>query len=1182
MRLKSLEIIGFKSFSERVELKFSQGITAIVGPNGCGKSNLLDAIRWALGEQSARLLRGTKMEELMFNGTAQRKALNFAEVSLLLENVDKSIPLDYHEVVITRRMYRSGEGEYYLNKTPCRLKDVLELFWDTGIGTETYSLVGQGRIEQIINARAEDRREIFEEAAEIHKYKQKKKETSSRLEEMRANMVRLEDLLVELKDRQSHLSSAAELAGKYRDFHSQLQQTDRKLFELRWEKNRSSLAQVTGEAARVAEILQAKRVNLHDITEKTARLARDEARTFQEVEEKQKKYQQHLAKVEEYRHKLSLVQEQRKFAREKSVLKEEAFQEIKSRLAGIEKSFLQNKEELQNVLKEQEYTGQKAVEVQTRIKNLRSGSLFASQEKLKEQLAEFRSGEAVMEHSLRDNELRCSELQERIGELENKQKIKWQEAEKWRTKEENVQGNLLRLKNEQADLEKEIQLRQKHYEDISRRYSDKKEKYTLSTQDLAKKNGRLKLLREHEEELTSYTGGVRAVMRAFTRDSLVEGIYGPVASLIDVSPNFEKAVEVALGPSLQFIVVEDDSVARKSIAFLKEKKAGRATFLPLNLLRSPTRKEIPQGIDGFLGLASKVVTVPDKFKKVIDYLLGGVLVARDLESALQLLRSGRGGWRIVTLDGELITPGGAITGGLQSGERSGFLQRKRELAVLQKEIESLEKRLEEEKNALAGENERLTSLNEELSRLDARQKAVEKQIVECQRQMENCRFEAERIAKELTELEQDKKIVEVKYGLLREEGQKIASELGYNRQMTVKLEEELARIGRRVSQEESESKQLEEELMELRVKFSALQEKESSCQEFQRRQFQEKERLLSLARVFSEEREKALAEMKKLEAEEANLAGKLEEEKGELDLEEKILNELSADLKLCREKKEELETEKTREQRAVERYDRRYYQLNLHKTQLMEENRYLTEYCLEKFGLNPATIPHFQVEESEEQLQTERDRLSEQILALGDVNSGAIEEYERLLERIQFLEKQQDDLLQGEKGMRRVMAELDREMEKRFLRAVHSIEENFLETFTGLFGGGQAFIRLTEPDNVLESGIEIVAQPPGKKLQNISLLSGGEKALTAIALLFAVLQYKPAPFCVLDEIDSSLDESNIERFLDFLKKYSQKTQFILITHRQKTMEEADVLYGVTMEEQGISKVLSLNLSEKAG
>ena len=1178
MYLKALEIIGFKSFSEKVELKFSEGITAIVGPNGCGKSNLVDAIRWALGEQRARLMRGAKMEELLFSGTVKRKALNFAEVSLIFDDADKLLPLDYHEIKVTRRMYRSGDGEYFLNNTACRLRDILELFWDTGIGTDTYSFIGQGRVEQIINLRPDERRELFEEAAEIHKYKEKKRETANRLAEMKGNMLRVEDLLAELRGRWGDLSGAAELAKEYRELQSQLLERERKLFELRWEKNRSAAEKIESELARLEELVRDKRANLQGLSDDVAELVRDEAQIFLDVEEKQKGFQMLKSGVEDLRHESSIVREQRKFAKERSVLKEEAYQEVQSRLEGIEGTLLQNKADLENVQKEQEIIGEKAGSLQEEVKVLRSGSRHASQEKLKAQLAEFRSREAALEQSVKDNESRRRELEERVSALEGKREARWLEAENWRKEDEAAGAALARLQNEQRDLDEERQLRQKHYHDFSSRCAQQKDEYGRSVQELEKKAGRLRLLQENEDELTAYAGGVKAVMQTPS----LKGIFGPVAGLINVSQDFEKAIEIALGASLQFIVVEDDRAAREAIGHLKAKKAGRATFLPLNMLKIPSRKEIPQTQEGLLHLASKVVETKEEYKKAVDYLLGGILIAKDLDTALQVARNDKGGWRIVTLDGEMITPGGAISGGFQPKERSGLLQRRRELAELQKEIEVSRERLEEQKNKLQEEDAKLESLQQDLNALVLKHEAFEKEKNENSSRLEKCRLERERSSKEIGELDKEKADLNVRNSLLQSEREKIASELNTGKESMEKLEQELKQTEEQVSREEDTLKQLEEELMEIRVKFSALQEKESSFQEMIRRQAQEKEDLLTLAGTLSQEQIRAVAEIDRLAEKEADLTGRLEQAKDELESAEENLQELTRGLSLCRRRKEELEAEKEKEHRSLERYERRSYQLNLEKTQLREEKRYLREHHLEKYGIDPDTASHFQIDESEEELQKEKERLSAQILDLGDVNSGAIEEYERLQERIDFLETQLKDLLLGEKGMQKVLAELDKEMEKRFLQALHTIEKFFLDSFTGLFGGGQAFIKLTDPENVLESGIEIIAQPPGKKLQNITLLSGGEKALTSIALLFAVLQYKPVPFCVLDEIDSSLDESNIERFIGFLKQYSSNSQFIMITHRQKTMEEADVLYGVTMEEQGISKVLSINLSKKAG
>ncbi|HHU75998.1 MAG TPA: chromosome segregation protein SMC [Firmicutes bacterium] len=1182
MRLKSMEITGFKSFPEREKLRFPRGITAIVGPNGCGKSNLADAIRWVLGEQSAKSMRGAKMEELMFSGTAQRRALNFAEVSLTLDNAEGRLPLEYHEVVITRRMYRSGEGEYYLNKTPCRLRDIHELFWDTGIGTETYSFVGQGRVEQIINARPEDRRELFEEAAEIYKYKQQKKMASSRLEELKVNMVRLGDLLAELRGRQGSLLDEAKQARVYLDLQAQHQKRERKLFEFRWEKSRKSLARIKDESVRLEDLMQIKKTEWQNISIDLEHLIQDEKDLSLRLEKKQEIVLGLRARIEELNHKKSLVKEQKKFAREKSILKEEASRELRLRLEGLETTIAKNKKELQDVLKEQEAGGQEAARVQERLGVLRKGSHAVSREKLKEQLAGLRSHQAVLEHTARDNKLRLGELGEKIAELEKRREIKGQEIEKLNNEEERIEGAFARLENEQKDQQKELQWHQKRYRVFSCRLDEQKEKLIRSAHEIERKKDRLRLLQENEGELLSYAAGVRAVMNAAAKGSLQQGIYGPVASLIDVGEEFEKAAEVALGASQQFIIVEDDRTARGAIAYLKEKKAGRATFLPLNLLKIPRPREIPKAGEDLLGIFSKIVVVEDRFKRAIDYLLGGVLVTKDLKTALQVLRQDKRGWRIVTLDGEMVTPGGTISGGLQPGKRFSFLQRKRELVTLRGEIEYLGKCLEGENKLLADDNEKLASLAEELSLLAARRETKEKEIIEMGKLQERCRLASERIADELKDLEKEIASARSRYNLLEEQGKGVFHGLEENRKTWGQIEKELSRTRQQVDQKESEKKKLEEELQEIRIRFSALQERESYLQGILKRQLQEKAGLETLAETLSAEEEKARAKVKELETEESNLARVLGEGKIDLEREEKILSQISRDHVSLNRAREEQGIKKEKEQRALERAERRYYQANLEKTRLEEESRYLKEHYLEKYGAELLEVPGPKVNVDEKQLRAERDRLAEQMLAFGDINIGAIDECARLDKRIQFLEDQLEDLLQGEKGTRQVMRKLDREMEKRFLETLRTVEKFFLHTFTGLFGGGQAFLKLADPEEVLESGIEIIAQPPGKKLQNISLLSGGEKALTSIALLFSLLQYKPVPFCVLDEIDSSLDESNIERFTDLLERFTDDTQFILITHRRKTMDAADVLYGVTMEEQGVSKILSLNLTKKVG
>ena len=1185
MYLKSLEIIGFKSFPDKTQLKFSPGITAAIGPNGCGKSNLFDAIRWALGEQSAKLLRGSKMEDLIFNGTALRKALNYAEVSLTFDKADQYLPLDYREIVITRRMYRSGEGEYYLNKTLCRLKDIIELFLDTGIGKETYSLIGQGRVEQLINARPEEHRELFEEAAEIHKYKQRKKEAGSRLEEMKKNLLRVEDILTELKNQAAPLSEAATLAREYRELSHKLKEIEKTMLLKRWWDNSNQLQKMSSELERISNNIQEKEAGLEKLRSRTSTIEQQESSKLEEINELKELCREQKEKLEKLQGRLSLIKEQKKYAEEKILLKEESCKEVANRLSGLENTFRINEAELKYVLWEQQHLGAKASDLKALLEELGEKYTLTVLDELRKQKTEKSQRQAALGQFLESSRLRYRELCDEIEENERHKSKKKDELDSLQKAENEAHSLLQRIELDSMDRDKEHELLEQRRNELYNQKKIRKNELERLEKELQKKSVRLKYLSESEAELNLYARGVRAVINEYARDRKEQGIFGPVASLLSVPPEFEKAIEAALGAKIQFIVTADDLSAQKAIEFLKEKRAGRATFLPLNLLKTASSREfVSPAPDEIFGVASQLVETPARFKKAVEYLLGGVLVAKNLEAALRQARSNRGGWRIVTLDGEMIAPGGAISGGYQSEERSGFLQRKRELRNLETEMAEI-KNLHSQK---ALDLEKVENNIEELEKsfaelaLKGRKLLDEKSRV----QTEIARIEAEkgRIREVLSQLSlggaglQDKRRelagqiagIEEEYQLLNKSLEAINSEL--------------EKLNLQVAVDEEQYKSLEKELVEVRIKFSALQEKESFLQGILHKQLQEKEHLKEIYNDLLAEQGKLQEELKELESSASRTAEILENEGIKTRELEKAQEGLNKELHSYRQLKEELTAEAERERRALERAEKRRQIVNIELIKLQEAGKYLEESLSEKFRVKPekGISYEFPAGISEESLLKEKEFLEEEILALGEVDPGAIDEYERLQNRISFLEGQREDLLSGERGIHKVLKELDQHMEKKFLHAFQSIDKNFLDIFVQLFGGGQAFLKLTDPDNLLESGIEIIAQPPGKKLQNISLLSGGEKALTAIALLFAVLQYKPVPFCVLDEIDSSLDESNLSKYVHFLKKYAASTQFIVITHRRKTMEEADVLYGITMEEQGVSKVVSLDLKQKAG
>lgn len=1184
MYLKKMNIAGFKSFPEKQELHFSPGITAIVGPNGCGKSNIVDALRWVLGEQSVKLMRGTRMEDLIFNGTSRRKPLNYADVSLTFDMADSFLPVDYREIVITRRMYRSGESEYFINKSSCRLKDITELFLDTGIGVETYSLIGQGRVEKLINARPEENRELFEEAAEIHKYKQRKKEATAKLDEMKRNLLRVEDLLAELLEQQGLLAQEVKRAREYKAYHERLKAVERKILFKRLSLNEGSLKKVNNKIERVQEKIREREIKVEDFKRAIDKLANEEKIKQKETEDLDKVLLEHRDEMNRNENKLILIAEQEKHLEERKKLKEDSFREMEIRISGLQESCSKNELELKKVRNEQEQLASRAAFLKEELLRLQDKQEVSLKEKLLEEVSRDKLKMASLEQFRKINCQRCQELEEKIKELANRLSKKEKELEVIENVESEMLALLQRVKMEIDEKYQESKLLQNRKKEITRLIQEKREEISKIERELERKKASIQYLRESEESFAYYSKGVKAVMK-FSRDSAEEGIYGPVAKLIDVSPEYEKAIEVALGAAAQYIVTSGDQQARKAINYLKANRAGRATFLPLNMLKTlPKDKYLSlnkYSNDSVLGIASNLVKVSAKYKKAVDYLLGGVIVTRDLEESIKLANDLKGGWKIVTLEGEMISPGGAISGGYMPGERGGFLRRKRELNETLSELKNYERQYEHSYIKLKELEKQRESLELDIEELQQSLNKLEKLKLMRENEIARIQEDKGRIFSDLEYLKTEKKVFEERLEIAEAEGAAKNKEQELLKKALFQKEEELNAVSRKLQQVEETCKSLENELVNVRVCFSAFQEKESTLQQVLANQKGEKEHLIKLKNKLSREREELEEEIKQivLVKKEINLLIKNTREK------QKCLKEqrehLANILRKIQDEKKNLIFKLSKEEAALQRSATSLHSLKLELVKLKEEGKYLQEQLREKFRVNPESIQE-EIAESDESIIRERDELEAKLSSMGEVDLGIIDEFERLEKRISFLKEQRKDLLEGEKGVKNILLELERHMEKRFLEAFRSIETNFTDIFKGIFGGGQAFLKLTQPENILESGIEIVAQPPGKNLQNISLLSSGEKALTVIALLFALLKFRPVPFCVLDEVDSSLDDNNLTKFLHFLKIFSKDTQFILITHRKMTMEVADVLYGITMEEQGVSKIVSVDLSKKAG
>ncbi len=1185
MILTSIGITGFKSFPEKTEITLSPGITVVVGPNGCGKSNLVDAIRWVLGEQSVKLMRGNRMEELIFSGTANRNALNYASVTLHFEEVNAVLPVEYQAVSVSRRIYRSGEGEYYLNKKPCRLKDINELFLDTGIGTETYSLIGQGRVEQLINARPEEHRELFEEAAKIHKYKQRKKEARGRLEEMYRNLLRVDDLLAEFQDQKERLVEEVARARQVKKLREELKSVERALITRQWARNQEALEKIEGERERLQEKSLEKTLLLETLVEKLETSQDREKALNEQLERVRDHFQQQKEALEALQGRVQLVRQKIQYDEEKIAYKGESLLEVQGRINGLEETVRKNKAELQAVQGEQKELGKKAALLSEQLRGLQHGNNMALLETARDELSACSQKKAALEQRIEDDERRDVEMQQQRTALEKLLQQKEEKLQEWKGREQELLAEKRQLDLEKVRLDQQAERLAGEAQAKEEALRKKKQLLLGLNRDLEKKKSRSRYLKESEEDFSYFSYGVKSVMQWASKDPGLQGIYGPFIQLIQVLPQYEKALEVALGASMQFIVVSDDEQARQAIEYLKSRQAGKATFLPLNMLRI-SRKELPsRSLEGLIDRASQLVEAPALYKKAVDYLLGGTLVAQDLGAALKMARQLPAGWRIVTLDGEMITPGGAISGG--STPRSGgdsFLARKRERTTLETEIGKLTER---EKTEL----QELGRLERQLQEGQEKQNALQRKQVETAASLDKKVDELERTAVDLqkgaaeaaaAKLENDELLARCK----QLDRQRLArsEELQDTLNRARELQGKIAELGRQVQLEEKRQKEIQEERVEIRVRFSACQEKESALQNILATHREEKERLQELAAALQGEKDRLKAELAGNRKEERTLLDRLEKDKEQNLALETELQKLQEAARAGRMAAAEQETQLEKERRTLERLQKRLQNLQVESVRHKEAGRYLGEQLLEKYQLDTNSISpaDFADGETEEGRLQEKQRLESELADLGETDLGVIDEFEKLQQRTHFLEEQKKDLLEGEKGVRSVLSELDRHMEKRFTEALQAIEVHFKDVFQKLFGGGQALLKLTDPENVLEAGIEIVAQPPGKKLQNISLLSGGEKALTAIALLFALLRYNPVPFCVLDEIDSSLDENNLTRFLHYLKEYAGNTQFVVITHKRRTMEEADVLYGITMEEHGISKVISLNLSQKAG
>lgn len=1183
MFLKSLEIQGFKSFADKTKLEFGPGITCIVGPNGSGKSNICDAIRWVLGEQSLKALRGTKLEDIIFNGSEGRKPLGMASVTLVFDNSAGLLPLAFSEVTVTRRVYRSGESEFYINKVPCRLKDIQELFHDTGLGKEAFAIIGQGQVDAILSSRPEERRALFEEAAGIVRYRNRKLEATRKLEQTSANLQRLQDLLCELEQNLLPLEEEARRAQQYLALRQELDTLEISLSCQDIERLTAAREKLEAEKSALEQDLWQRETRYGVLTARLEELALEQ----QKVREEEQARQGDLFRLEQ---ELQQKRGQKALARERLAALEE-------RQASLREEQETHRARLQRVegeyCRQQEHYGALAAQVQAEEDALagREQQRQACQQELDRCLGR----EEELKNELFDVEQRllaCQnsslEIQYELRNLQLQEQKLDREEQDWRRRREEQQEKLAEAGRQITARREELEAVQESCRQAVSRRQEAEQLLVAGREQLKKLDreihatlSRCKVLEEMQENLEGYQAGIRNLLKVGMKSGAFR-LLGVVGELLEVPPPYEKAIENALGGAIQYLVAASDGEARKAIEWLKRERAGRATFLPLNTLqprRFPRELEPLLAGEGVLGLASELVKIAPGQEIVLDYLLGNVVVVRDLPAALSLARKSGFALKVVSLDGEVVFPGGSLTGGSHKTRETGLLSRRREIAEQKKRLDALRDREKALWDRLRETEARWEQLKQDETHWSTRQNQLELEISNLAKEQERLRQdlvrqeqEGQQIAWEREQLQAAREQLRERLGRLEEEREQgnrrkeaLLGLLEENRVRAASLQQTLAQLSQAVTEGKVRLAALKEQLKSLE---QAIRQAGESYRELQQR-----EQALAAELAQLEPRREALTvEIAQLEEEELVLQRRC------LEL-EKSRQSLSTRGRELDEEVQALQQEAGPLARELKDLKERQHQLDVQTTRLEVEWDNAVKRLQEKFQLTwEQAQQHRRPLPSRGEAEAKIRALKKEMEGLGPVNPNALAEYQRLKERYDFLRAQQKDLLKAREGLFQVIEEMERIMSLRFKETFQAVEEAFRETFAYFFGGGRATLSLTAPDNLLESGIEIVVQPPGKKMQNLSLLSGGERSLTAAALLFAFLMVKPSPLCILDEVEANLDEANVDRFAGYLRQFVDKTQFILISHRQGTMEAADALYGVTMEKSGVSRIVSVKLA----
>lgn len=1179
MYLKRIEMQGFKSFADKTVLEFKPGITTVIGPNGSGKSNISDAIRWVLGEQSMKSLRGAKSEDIIFAGTQARKSLGFAEVSIVIDNNDNKLPIEYSEVTVTRKIYRSGETGYFINKVPCRLKDILELFMDTGIGKDGYSIIGQGKIDEILSNKSEDRRHIFEEAAGIVKYRTRKQESEKKLEQTKLNLLRINDILAEIEANIEPLKLQSDKAKQFLDLREELKSIEVGLFIYNINTYKEKLEQLVKDEDIITSQKEAEDGKMEALQASKEELRQDVDDITAQIENMQNIGFESSNKIEKINSEIGISNERIQNNTANKQRLEAEILEVKSRIEELKEEQRQKLEKKTNLTSNKEKFEKELAEKEAELAEL-SKKLSAKELEIegKKQIVQDNIDKKYeLAAEINTQDVNYENLEKRKKQLKNEIDSVISELDSTRYGKNEISKGFYDIESKRniavEKLEKSVQAKEQNMQKL-KQYEDEISKLTY-TQRM--KQARHQFLIETEKEKEGYNKTVKSLLVACDKDSsLNKGIHGVLANLISVEKEYETAIEMCLGQSLQNVVTSTEQDAKKMIEYLRSNSLGRASFLPIASVQGKKLDKLTK-MDGVIGIASDLVKCKKEYEQIILSLLGRTVVVEDMDTAIALAKKDKYSFRIVTLKGDIISSSGSISGGSVQTKTVNILGRSREIEDLEKELKKLEKQIadktaekEEYASSIGDSIEETAKLEKELQEIEIVYATEKQKMVAVEENITRLENRLAKLKEELTQTEKQKE----ENRLLKEQKEAEIQALTQQIEELNKVIEEFA-LNNKDNQKYIDD--LNFDITNLKISVTSFDESESSIEEMVERISQD---IKNNEQSIENKNQNILAineENTKLEQTITEYNAQIEQIKQEVTNSGTKVEELKQERIAKNEKLVNTENEIQSQFSTLESLKEQIIKLDVKKTKLEQDLQQVVESLWNEYELTPNSTEEYQKPNNVATAQKQVNSLRNKIKDLGSINIDSIEEYKKTKERYDFMSEQRLDLENTASKLRKIIGDMTTTMQNQFKEKFELINKNFNEVFTELFNGGKAELILENEENILECGIDIRVQPPGKKLQNMMLLSGGEKAFTAIALLFAILKINPAPFCILDEIEAALDDVNVYRFAEYLKKFCKQTQFLVITHRKGTMEAGDSVYGVTMEENGISKLLSIKL-----